>query len=89
MNGVRQRRAWLLVAAIAIMAAVLLLMAASAHSDHAAAWLAILPALYVVGVISPLSLLSPLAYMYVGRVPDAPCRPSLFERPPPPSFRLG
>jgi hypothetical protein len=87
MNGMRQRRVWLLVAAVAITAAVLLLLAASAHSDHAA-WLAILPALYVVGLISPLSLLSPLAYIYVGRVPDAPCRPSLLQRPPP-SFRLG
>jgi hypothetical protein len=88
MNEIRQRRAWLWVAAIAIVAAVLLLMAASAHSDHGAAWLAVLPALYVVGLISPLSLFSPLAYVYVGRVPDAPCRPSLFQRPPP-SFRLG
>jgi uncharacterized membrane protein len=88
MTGMRQRRAWLLIAAIAIGAALLLLLVPHGHSGNAAAWLAILPALYVVGVISPLSLLSPLAYIYLGRVPDAPFRPSLFQRPPP-SVRLG
>lgn len=87
MNGIRQRRAWLLVAAIAIGAALLLLLAPHAHSGSSTAWLAILPALYVVEAISPLSLLSPLAYLYVGRVPDAPFRPSSFQRPPP--IRLG
>jgi hypothetical protein len=46
---------------------------------------AILP-LLVVGVISPLSLFAPLAYEYVGRVPDAPALPALFQRPPP--FRI-
>ena len=35
------------------------------------------------GVISPLSLLSPLAFVYVGRTPDAPALPSRFQRPPP------
>jgi hypothetical protein len=87
MSEIRQRRAWLWVAAIAIGAALLLLLVLPAHSDHGAAWLAILPALCFMGVISPLSLLSPLAYMYAGRVPDAPCRPSSFQRPPP--VRLG
>jgi hypothetical protein len=83
MSEMRQRRAWLGVAAIAIGAALLLLLVLPAHSDHGAAWLAMLPALCFVGVISPLSLLSPLAYIYAGRVPDAPCRPSSFQRPPP------
>jgi hypothetical protein len=87
MNNIRHRRAWLLIAAIAIGAAVLLLLAPHAHSGSSTAWLAILPALYVVGMISPLSLLSPLAYLYVGRVADAPFRASSFQRPPP--VRLG
>jgi hypothetical protein len=55
------------------------------HSGNAGAWLAILPILFV-GIISPLSLLSPMAYMYLGRTPDAPVLPASFQRPPP--FRL-
>jgi predicted membrane metal-binding protein len=71
-----------LVAVIAIVAATALLLLPHAHSGDAGAWLAILPILFV-GVISPLSLLSPLAYFYLGRTPDAPVLPSSFQRPPP------
>ncbi|HEX3942207.1 MAG TPA: hypothetical protein VHX11_12045 [Acidobacteriaceae bacterium] len=84
MSGIRQRRGWLLVAAIAIGAALLLLLVPHAHSG--AAWLAVLPVLFA-GVISPLSLLSPLAYVYLGRAPESPFRPFSFQRPPP--IRLG
>jgi hypothetical protein len=52
------------------------------HSADSAAWLAVLPVLFA-GLISPLSLLSPLAYLYVGRRPDTPVRPASFQRPPP------
>jgi hypothetical protein len=85
MNETRHQRAWLLVAAIAILTALVFLLVPHVHSGNAGAWLAILPILFV-GIISPLSLLSPMAYMYLGRTPDAPVLPASFQRPPP--FRL-
>ena len=78
----RHWRGWGLVAVIAIMAAVALMLVPHGHSADAGAWLAILPLLFV-GVISPLSLLSPLAYVYLSRTPDAPVLPARFQRPPP------
>ena len=77
----QDRRAWLLVAAIAIMAALVLLLVPHGHSGDAA-WLAILPILFA-GFISPLSLFSPMAYLYLGRTTDAPVLPASFQRPPP------
>jgi hypothetical protein len=85
MNETRHQRVWLLVAAIAILTALVFLLVPQVHSGNAGAWLAILPILFV-GVISPLSLFSPMAYMYLGRTPDAPVLPASFQRPPP--FRL-
>ena len=86
-NGVwmmqnRQRREWILVAAIAIGVAVLCLVALHASSADAGVSAAILPLLFV-GIISPLSLLSPMVCVYAGRTPDAPALPTLFQRPPP------
>jgi hypothetical protein len=78
----RQRRGWILIAAIAIGIALLFLLLPHGHSGGSPDWLAILPILFV-GVISPLSLLSPLACAYAGRTPDAPALPSRFQRPPP------
>jgi hypothetical protein len=80
----RQHRGWVLIAAIAIGIALVCLLIPHGHSGSAD-WLAILPLLFA-GVISPLSLLSPLASEYVGREPAAPALPSRFQRPPP--FRL-
>jgi hypothetical protein len=80
----RQRRGWFLLAAIAIGIALLCLLIPHDHSGGAD-WLAILPLLFA-GVISPLSLLSPLAFEYAGRALAAPALPSRFQRPPP--FRL-
>ena len=77
----RQRRTWLLIACIAIGIALLCLLLPHSHSGQAD-WLAILP-LLCAGVISPLSLLVPLAFEYQGRTPDAPALPILFQRPPP------
>ena len=82
MNENRHQRGWVLVASIAILIALILLLIPHGHCGDAGAWLAILPILFV-GLISPLSLLSPLAYIYQGRTPDAPALPALFERPPP------
>ena len=81
----RQRRIWCLIAAIAIGIALVCLLLPHTHSGSNADWVAILPLLFI-GVISPLSLFAPLAYEYLGRVPDAPTLPTLFQRPPP--FRL-
>jgi ABC-type transport system involved in cytochrome bd biosynthesis fused ATPase/permease subunit len=76
------RRALLLIAALAIGAALVLMLVPHAHGVDNGAWLAILPLLFF-GVISPLSLLSPLAFEYAGRAPEAPALPVSFQRPPP------
>jgi hypothetical protein len=78
----RQRRGLFLIAAIAIGFALVCLLALHASSGSAASWAAVLPLLFV-GVISPLSLLSPLTFVYAGRTPDAPALPASFQRPPP------
>lgn len=85
MMETRQRRqeaerGWLLIAAIAIGFAILLLLVPHGHAGGDFA--AILPLLFA-GLISPLSLLGPLAFAYAGRVPEAPVRAALFQRPPP------
>lgn len=78
----RQRRGWILVAALAIGFALLLLLVPHGTSGNAADFVAILPLLFV-GIISPLSLLAPLAFGYAGRVPQAPVLVPSFQRPPP------
>lgn len=82
----QHRRPWFLIAAIAIGIALLLLMVPQGHpgGHHGSdiQWLAILPLLFA-GIISPLSLLSPLAWSYLAPASDAPVLPASFERPPP------
>ncbi len=78
----RHRRAFLLIAAIAIGAALLLLLVPHAHSADNSAWLAVLPILFV-GLISPLSLLSPQSLLCIGFVPSTPVLSPTFQRPPP------
>ncbi|HEY6490354.1 MAG: hypothetical protein WCC26_00010 [Terracidiphilus sp.] len=46
------------------------------------AWMAVLPVLFV-GLIAPLSLISPRSALCLGRTPSAPAGISLFQRPPP------
>jgi len=77
----RHRRGWILIAVIAIGIALLCMLIPHGHSGSAD-WIAILPLLFA-GVISPLSLFAPLAGEYVGRTPNAPALPALFQRPPP------
>lgn len=45
-------------------------------------WMAILSVLFV-GLVSPLSLLSPSALRSLGRTPSSPLLPAAFQRPPP------
>jgi hypothetical protein len=78
----RQRRVWTLIAAIAIGVALVALLVPHSNSGDGP-WLAVLPLLLFAGFISPLSLLSPMAYLYLGRTADAPALPSSFQRPPP------
>ena len=79
----QQRRVWTVVAVLAILAVVLLQVVPHASPGGAGAWWAVLPILLFVGVISPLSLLSPMAYMYLGHASAAPLLPASFQRPPP------
>jgi hypothetical protein len=85
MPETRQRRGFVLIAAIAIGFALMLMLVPHGHSGGPD-FVAILP-LLLVGIISPLSLLAPLVCAYAGRVPEAPVMAAAFERPPP--FRRG
>lgn len=77
-----QIRGWLVIAFVAIAVAVLALLVLHAQHADNGALVAILPLLFV-GIISPLGLLSPLAFFYLGRTSDAPSLPTSFQRPPP------
>jgi uncharacterized membrane protein len=85
MIGLKQRRALFLVAIVAIGIALVVLMIPGSHSGDNSAWVPLIP-LLLVGMISPLGLLSPLAFFYAGRIPQAPALTASFQRPPP--FKL-
>lgn len=78
----RHRRAFLLIAVIAIGIALLMMLAPQTHGADNGAWLAVLPILFV-GLISPLNLLSSVALLCLGSAPSSPVLPSSFQRPPP------
>jgi hypothetical protein len=75
-------RGWFMIAAIAIGIALVLLLIPHGNPGDSGNMLAILPLLFV-GLISPLSLLAPLAFVYESRIPQAPALPASFQRPPP------
>jgi hypothetical protein len=78
----RHRRAWLLVAAITIAVALVLMLVPHGHAGSGAAWLAVLPVLFV-GMIAPLRV-SPVPECFdLGRTSDAPSLQPSFQRPPP------
>ena len=81
----RQRRAFSLIALIAIGLAVVLfvgLMLAPQGHSGGPDFVAILP-LLLLGIVSPLSLLGLLVFADAGRVPLAPVLAPSFQRPPP------
>jgi hypothetical protein len=61
MLNLQHRRGWLLIALVAIGVALVMLMVPPTHGPGHTPLMAILPLLFV-GIISPLSLLSPLAF---------------------------
>jgi hypothetical protein len=82
MQRSQRQSGFLLLAVIAIAAALLCLLAPHSASSHGPDCVAILPLLFV-GIISPLSLLPRMAFVYVSRVPAAPALPIRSQRPPP------
>ena len=82
MSERQHRRVFFLIAAIAIGIAALLLLAPQGHTTPLAAWLALLPVFFV-GLLVPLGLFSPLAFLALGSTPDAPAPAAAFQRPPP------
>ena len=56
--------------------------ALSFFGPHPGAWRAILPVFFI-GVVAPLSLISPRSVLCLGRAPAPPASPFSFQRPPP------
>jgi hypothetical protein len=81
-NCQRQKFGLVMIAALAIGIALLLLLAPPVHSGHGVDFVAILP-LLLVAVLSPLTLLGPLANLYAGRIPKAAAMVPALQRPPP------
>ena len=82
MHTLRQHRGWFLIGLLAISVALLLMLVPHGHGADHGGLLAILPLLFV-GVISPLTLFPAIVPSYASRIPEAPARPSSFQRPPP------
>jgi len=78
----RHQRAWLLIAAIAIVAALVLMLVPQAHSGNASAWLAVLPVLFI-GVIAPFRLPGFLDLSDPRCAAETPVFEPSFQRPPP------
>jgi hypothetical protein len=82
----RQRRAFSLIALIAIGLALVLfvglMLAPPQGNSGSPDFVAILP-LLLVGIVSPLSLLGLVVFVYAARVPQAPVLAPTFQRPPP------
>jgi hypothetical protein len=56
--------------------------AALSNGANPGVWTAMLPVLFV-GLVAPLSLVSPQFALSLGRTPSAPALPFSFQRPPP------
>jgi hypothetical protein len=82
MIQLRNRRIWLLIAAIAIGIALLLTLVPHVHAGNAFDLLAILPVLFI-GIAFSLNESSPLNNFCSEFAPDPPSLPDAFQRPPP------
>jgi hypothetical protein len=70
------------VVAVAILLCLVLLLVPHSHFANAAVCLVLIPELFFGIPVSP-RLLSRMAYLRVGELPEAPALPSSFQRPPP------
>jgi hypothetical protein len=73
------------VVAVAIILCLVLLLVPHSHFTNAAACFLLIPELFF-GIPASHQLVSRMAYLRLGEVPDAPALPSSFQRPPPYSF---
>jgi len=73
------------VAAVVIILCLVLLLVPHPHFTDAAVCFLLIPELFF-GIPVSHQLLSRMAYLQLGHVPDAPALPSSFQRPPPPIF---
>ena len=55
------------------------------HDAASGAWMAVLPVLFI-GLVAPLSLISPRSFLSLGRTPLHPELLKKFQRPPPALF---
>lgn len=73
------------VVAVAILLCLVLLLVPHSHFTDAAACFLLIPELFF-GIPVSTRLLSRMAYLRLGDLPEAPVLPSSFQRPPPPFF---
>lgn len=78
----RQKRVWLWIATIAIIAALVLMLLPQCHTAHSTTWLAVLP-LLILGIITLPRLQLSATCAYSRRAPGALTLPTRFQRPPP------
>jgi hypothetical protein len=79
------QRSWRSVAAVVIILCLVLLLIPHPHFTDAVACFLLIPDLFF-GIPVSHQLLSRMAYLRLGDVPDAPALPSSFQRPPPSSL---
>jgi hypothetical protein len=85
MSQRQNQRSCRYVAAVVIILCLLLLLVPHPHFADAAACFLLIPELFF-GIPVSNRLLSRIAYLRLGDVPEAPALPSSFQRPPPSSF---
>ncbi len=76
------QRRWKFVAVVGMLLCLVLLLAPHPHSADAAACFLLIPVLFFGLPVSP-RLVSRMAYLRLGDVPNAPALPPSFQRPPP------
>jgi hypothetical protein len=85
MSQPQNRRPGRYVAAVGIILCLVLLLVPHSHFADAAVCFLLIPDLFF-GIPVTHQLLSRMAYLRLGEVPEAPALPSSFQRPPPSIF---